>query len=221
MTLRRTIHATVLAAALAVGATSLAATAQAAPVASSSSPTFAIGRDALAVYADAALTAWDTYAETGSGKALVSFRHLRDSLAAEAAQRLGISQARMLIAWHRADTAHQVALVAAFTQLGTPYHHNASKPGVGFDCSGLTTWAWSQSGIVLPRQSSSQIHLAAPVTRDQAQAGDLVYYPGHVMMYLGVDNAIVHAPYTGSNVEVGTVSSRHIKRLKFGNPLGG
>jgi cell wall-associated NlpC family hydrolase len=216
MTLRRTIHATLLASALAVGVASLPSTAQAAPAVTS----VAIGRDLLAGSASNALSAWISYATTGSSKALKDFRSLRDAVAAEAATRLGIAPATMQAAWRRADVSHQVVLVAAFTQLGTPYRHNASKPGVGFDCSGLTTWAWAQSGVALPRQSGAQIKKVAAVTAATAQAGDLVYYPGHVMLYLGVDNAILHAPYTGRNVEVDFVSKHHVKHLKFGNPLG-
>ena len=38
---------------------------------------------------------------------------------------------------------------SALTQVGVPYHRNTSKVGVGFDCSGLTTYAWGQSGVEL------------------------------------------------------------------------
>ena len=48
-------------------------------------------------------------------------------------------------------------------------------------------------------------------------AGDLVYYPGHVMMYLGVPDTIVHAPYTGRNVEV-DFAPKH-RNLRYGNPI--
>jgi hypothetical protein len=60
----------------------------------------------------------------------------------------------------------------------------------------------------------------APRTIDTAQAGDLAYYPGHVMIWLGVDNLIVHAPQPGRDVEVGDISDRRVKRTKFGNPIG-
>ena len=62
--------------------------------------------------------------------------------------------------------------------------------------------------------------IAVAATIDTAQAGDLVYYPGHVMMWLGVDNLIVHAPQRGRDVEVGHVTARRIKRMKFANPIG-
>jgi cell wall-associated NlpC family hydrolase len=132
---------------------------------------------------------------------------------------LGIDAARMFQAWTIADQPHQVALLSALTQVGVPYHRNSSQAGVGFDCSGLTAFAWSKSGVELARQSGTQLRNAATRTIDTAQAGDLVYYPGHVMMWLGVDSLIVHAVGRGRTVEVGHISDRRVKRAKFGSPI--
>jgi hypothetical protein len=141
-----------------------------------------------------------------------------DRIADDIALRLMVDPARLKLAWHTADREHQMALLAAFTQLGVPYRRNTSKPGQGFDCSGLTTYAWGEAGFVLQRQSTAQIRASAARDEMSAQAGDLVQYPGHVMMWLGVDRTIIHAPYTGRNVEVDAVSARH--RVRFGDPTG-
>ncbi|MBK5333547.1 MAG: C40 family peptidase [Ilumatobacteraceae bacterium] len=135
---------------------------------------------------------------------------------------LGVDGAALQQAWLRADQPHQIALLSALTQVGVPYHRNASQVGVGFDCSGLTAFAWAQSGVELARRSTTQLRNASARTIDTAQAGDLVYYPGHVMLWLGVDNLIVHAPQRGRNVEVGHLSSRRVslRHVKFGNPIG-
>jgi cell wall-associated NlpC family hydrolase len=172
---------------------------------------------ALALQAVAALEAAQ---EAPGGTAVLSGEYptLRAQIATELANRLEIDPARMISAWQSADLPHQLALMAAFTQLGVPYRRNTSKAGEGFDCSGLTTFAWGVAGVTLTRQSGAQIRNAAKRTIDTAMAGDLVYYPGHVMMWLGVDNAIVHAPYTGRNVSVDTVTKRH--SVRFGNPIG-
>lgn len=221
MTLRHKVVATLIAAVTTLGCAALPGSATAAPAVSSSPAGVAVsGRDGLANYANAALDAWSSYAATGSTASLNTFVAIRDSIATEAARRLGLDAAAMRAAWMKADTAHQVALIAAFTQLGTPYRRNTSKPGVGFDCSGLTTFAWGQAGKVLFRQSGTQIKNARAVTREAALPGDLVYYPGHVMLYLGVGNAIIHAPYTGRNVELAFVSKGKTNSVRFGNPLG-
>jgi cell wall-associated NlpC family hydrolase len=133
---------------------------------------------------------------------------------------LGVDAGQMHQAWLRSDQLHQVALLSALTQVGVPYHRNTSKVGVAFDCSGLTAFAWGQTGVGLARNSAAQLRNAAPVTRETAQAGDLVYYPGHVMLWLGVDNLIVHAVQPGHPVEVGHVTGRRANRVRFGNPIG-
>ena len=110
-------------------------------------------------------------------------------------------------------------LLSALTQVGVPYHRNASKAGVGFDCSGLTSFAWAQAGVAIAHQSGGQIRAAAGRTLDTAKAGDIVYYPGHVMLYLGIDDLIVHAVGRGRSVELDTIG-RRVKRARFGNPIG-
>ncbi len=217
MTIRRKIPATFLAAALAFGVAAMPTAANAAPAA----PTYVVtGADGLASYANAAMDAWVLYGSSGSAKALADFDLLRDAIAGEAARRLGLDPAEMKAAWRKADATHQVALIAAFTQLGTKYKRNSSSPGVGFDCSGLTSFAWAQVGKQLPRQSSAQIRGVKAVTRETAQAGDLVQYPGHVMMYLGVGNAVIHAPFTGRNVEVAFFAKSRTNSVRWGNPIG-
>lgn len=142
----------------------------------------------------------------------------RDSIAAEIAGRLGLDPVAMQQAWAKADAAHQVALLSALGQMGVPYRRNTSEPGKGFDCSGLTTYAWAQAGVSLTRQSAAQMRQSKKRTIDTAQAGDLMYYPGHIMMWLGVGSAMVHSPLTGRTVEVSLVNERKIKRLKFADP---
>ena len=217
MTIRRTLHATILSASLALGCVTIfAASASAAPQVVA--PATATGNDALSAYATTALSLWSQYTTTGSTQALAKFDSTRDAVAAEAAKRLGLDRAAMQAAWSKADVEHQTALMAAFTQLGVPYKGYTAIPGVGFDCSGITSWAWSQAGVSLTRTSRSQINNARAVTRETAQAGDLVYYPGHIMMYLGIDNAILHSPNTGRTVELSFVAKRRVNSVRFGDP---
>jgi cell wall-associated NlpC family hydrolase len=220
MTLRHHVRTLVVIAALAVGVTSLPTPASAAPRGLAVHSVARTGDDPLAVTANSALASWSAFSATGNPVSLRDFEAQRDALAIEAANRLMIEPTRMVNAWRAADTTHQLVLVAGFTQLGTPYHHNSSNPGVGFDCSGFTTFAWGQVGVGLTRQSRSQIRAAGSRTRDTAMAGDLAYYPGHVMLWLGVDDAIIHSPFTGRSVEVDYISGRRSRGIKFGNPIG-
>jgi cell wall-associated NlpC family hydrolase len=97
---------------------------------------------------------------------------------------------------------------AALAQQGTPYRWATATPGVGFDCSGLTSYAWAQAGVYLPHQSRAQFAAVPHVSASQAQPGDLIFYYSpisHVGIYLG-GGQLVHAPYSGTTVSVATVN---------------
>ncbi|CAN5611912.1 hypothetical protein BH23ACT3_BH23ACT3_16210 [soil metagenome] len=102
----------------------------------------------------------------------------------------------------------QVAINAALSQQGVPYKFATSLPGVSFDCSGLTHYAWGAAGVYLPRNSRAQAAALPRVPPSAAQPGDLLFYYSpisHVGIYLG-GGQLVHAPNTGSVVNVATVN---------------
>ena len=168
--------------------------------------------------ANEAIAALDMFAMTGDPVQFLEFRVDRDATAALAAVQLGYDVPTMVQAWSSTPIDHQRAVLAAMSQVGVPYRTNTSQEGVGFDCSGLTTYAWGRAGVGLTRQSGAQIREAGSVDRATAKAGDLVYYPGHVMMYLGVGDAIIHSVQTGRTVEIDTISGRKTGSVRFGDP---
>ena len=90
------------------------------------------------------------------------------------------------------------------SQQGVPYRFARRVPGVAFDCSGLTNYAWGQAGVDLPHQSAQQYASTPHVPKDQAQPGDLIFYYSpisHVGIYIG-GGMMVHAPSTGNVVKV-------------------
>lgn len=94
------------------------------------------------------------------------------------------------------------ALRAAATQLGKPYVWGATGPG-SYDCSGLTSWAFRQIGLTLPRSSSQQALVGTPVAWNDLQPGDLVFYyhpVSHVGIYAG-DGIFLDAPQSGDVVK--------------------
>ena len=95
------------------------------------------------------------------------------------------------------------AVEAAESQIGVPYVYGDEDPGVGFDCSGLTAWAWGQAGVSLPHYSGAQMSDSTPVPLNDLEPGDLLFYgPGgsdHVAMYVG-GGSMIEAPYTGASV---------------------
>jgi cell wall-associated NlpC family hydrolase len=101
-----------------------------------------------------------------------------------------------------------VAISAAQSQLGVPYSYATSNPGVSFDCSGLTHYAWGQAGVYLPRNSRAQAAAVPLVPAGAAQPGDLIFYYSpisHVGIYLG-GGSYIHAPATGDVVKISGVN---------------
>ena len=100
------------------------------------------------------------------------------------------------------------AVAAAMSQLGVAYRYATAIPGVAFDCSGLTAWAWAQAGVGLPHQSGQQFASLPHVGQGDVQPGDLLFFYspiGHVGMYIG-SGQMVHATHPGDVVKVAGVS---------------
>lgn len=174
----------------------------------------------ISTSADDALLALDRYEASGDVADERSLSWYRAMTARYTARQIGYDELAMIDAWSRIDLDRQRAVLAALSQVGVPYRTNTSIEDEGFDCSGLTTYAWASSEVELPRNSTAQIRAIDDRARDTALAGDLVQYPGHIMMYLGVDDAIVHSIQTGRTVEVDTISQRRRDSVAWGSPLG-
>ncbi|MCO6005005.1 NlpC/P60 family protein [Actinoallomurus purpureus] len=102
------------------------------------------------------------------------------------------------------------AVRAALSQVGVPYVWGGAVPGRGFDCSGLTMWAYRQVGVNLPHYGGDQWNAGVHVSRDQLEPGDLIFFYSdihHMGMYIG-DGKFVHAPHTGDRVRVADLSTR-------------
>jgi peptidoglycan DL-endopeptidase CwlO len=94
----------------------------------------------------------------------------------------------------------------AMQYLGTPYVWGGSSPG-GFDCSGFVMYVYSQVGVSLPHNAAAQFSSGVPISSDQLEPGDLVFFDGlgHVGLYIG-GGQFVHAPHTGDVVKVSSLS---------------
>lgn len=75
---------------------------------------------------------------------------------------------------------------------------------IGFDCSGLTLYAFAAAGISLPHYTGYQYNHGTKVDINDIQRGDLLFWgPAaeyHVAIYLG-DGMMIEAPNSGSTVQ--------------------
>ncbi|GAB2740317.1 C40 family peptidase [Streptomyces bullii] len=94
------------------------------------------------------------------------------------------------------------AYAAAQSKLGSPYVYGATGPS-SFDCSGLTSWAYAQAGVSIPRTSEAQSQIGTKIySVSDLKVGDLVFFFNdlhHVGLYAG-NGQIIHAPRTGTVV---------------------
>ncbi|WSB90708.1 NlpC/P60 family protein [Streptomyces cellulosae] len=152
-----------------------------------------------------------------SRKAAATHKRTVEHKLAEARRLLNSLPAAERAAWDRASRSGRTdllgpgeapasgraaaAVAAARSALGRPYVWGANGPH-GFDCSGLTQWAYAQAGVALPRTSQAQRYAGRPVPLSEARPGDLVLYradASHVAMYMG-NGQVIHAPYPGAPV---------------------
>jgi cell wall-associated NlpC family hydrolase len=97
------------------------------------------------------------------------------------------------------------AVVAfAMAQLGKPYCYGGIGPEC-YDCSGLTQQAWAVVGVSMPHNSEAQYAMFPRVPMDQVQPGDIVWFPGHVGIYVG-GGSVVNATHTGDVVRIHSIS---------------
>ncbi|MEP6910753.1 MAG: NlpC/P60 family protein [Actinomycetota bacterium] len=94
----------------------------------------------------------------------------------------------------------------AMQYLGVPYVWGGASPS-GFDCSGFSMYVFAQVGVSLPHNAAAQYGYGMPVSRDQLQPGDLVFFNGlgHMGIYIG-GGQFIHAPHTGDVVKISSMT---------------
>ncbi|WP_338675305.1 NlpC/P60 family protein [Streptomyces sp. SCSIO 30461] len=100
------------------------------------------------------------------------------------------------------------AFAAAKSRVGMPYVWGASGPA-SFDCSGLTSWAYRQAGVTIPRTSQAQASAGTRINSLSAlKPGDLIIMRSdlsHVGFYAG-NGQILHAPKPGAQVRYESIA---------------
>lgn len=173
----------------------------------------------IAELAQIAIEVFDSYSTLSTADRNEVFGTYVADVAKQAAIFLRVDVRAMQQAWLAADLARQRALINGLTQLGVPYKLNSAIENVAFDCSGLVAFAWGKAGVALSRGSAAQFASATLVKVEEAQPGDLIWRPGHIAMYLGVQSAVLQTPYSGRSVELQMMNDRVASWVKYANPL--
>jgi cell wall-associated NlpC family hydrolase len=86
--------------------------------------------------------------------------------------------------------------------VGAPYRWGGSSPA-GFDCSGFVRYVYAQVGVSLPHNAAKQYRLGTPVSRDNLEPGDLVFFDRlrHNGIYVG-NGRFIHSRQTGKRVAI-------------------
>ena len=91
------------------------------------------------------------------------------------------------------------AVEVALSYQGTQYRWGGKSP-LGVDCSGLTFMAWFFCGVSLYRDARLVDGFPArPIPFEARKPGDLLYFPGHIALYLGNDRYIHSTARAGSD----------------------
>ncbi len=103
--------------------------------------------------------------------------------------------------------------IASFAKqyVGYTYTYGGTTPSTGFDCSGFAYYVYNSCGVSLNRSCSVQASSGTAVSKENLQAGDLIFFNngtngtiGHVGIYIG-DGKIVHAKNSNSGVVIDSI----------------
>lgn len=93
--------------------------------------------------------------------------------------------------------------------VGNPYVPGGTSLTEGADCSGFTMAVYNNFGLSLPRSSYAQAGYGREVSYSEAQPGDIIYYGGHVGIYIG-NGLIVHASTQATGIKISNALYRSI-----------
>lgn len=112
----------------------------------------------------------------------------------------------------------QLLLQEAYKYLGVRYQWGGNTFG-GIDCSGFMKKVFATQGYNLPRVSGDQIAYGTPVSLDQLQAGDRLYFGRrritHTGLYIG-NGYFIHASSSNHSVAVSRMDEQLYARIYVG-----
>jgi hypothetical protein len=120
------------------------------------------------------------------------------------------------------DYLREALVKTAKDFIDVPYLWGGSSPDDGFDCSGLTMTVYQLNGLNLPRNSAWQFEAGDPVSKNNLQKGDLVFFSlrgesnvSHVGIFIG-DGKFIHASSRGGKIRIDSLSANYFTNQYIG-----
>ena len=98
--------------------------------------------------------------------------------------------------------------------LNTQYRWGG-KTSEGIDCSGFCSMVYMLNGVIIYRDAA--IKDTFPIKKIEMKnmkKGDLIYFPGHIAMYLG-DDRYIHSSNRNDGVSINSLNKNHKEYLEY------
>lgn len=96
----------------------------------------------------------------------------------------------------------------AFSYLGTQYRWGGKSP-LGIDCSGFVSMAYMLNGIIIYRDAKLKDDYMRAIKIENIKSGDLLFFPGHVAMFIG-DGKYIHSTSREGKVLINSLNPNDI-----------
>lgn len=107
------------------------------------------------------------------------------------------------------EVLRESVVKTALSYLGTQYRWGGKSP-LGIDCSGLCSISYLMNGVIIYRDAKLKEEFnMRSISREEMKPGDLMYWPGHVAMYIGNDK-YVHSTGASSGVVINSLNPEDI-----------
>lgn len=154
--------------------------------------------DGDVVYNEVTVPVEDTYSDTSSAESTYEYDEYGNVIDTDNT----VSVEDYTASYDSSSSGSGSSVVDYATQfVGNPYVWGGTSLTDGADCSGFVQSVYSNFGVSLPRTSYEQQNAGTEVSYEDAQAGDLICYGGHVAIYMG-DGKIVHASNAKDGIKI-------------------
>ncbi|MCI8908381.1 MAG: C40 family peptidase [Angelakisella sp.] len=107
----------------------------------------------------------------------------------------------VITAWEPAqeEQLREAFVQTALSYMGVQYRWGGRTP-LGLDCSGLCSQAYLMNGVLIHRDARiDPAYCMKPIPRERLRRGDLLFFKGHVAMYLGEERFVHSTGKAGSD----------------------